>query len=42
MNDQKLIMRSKYEVYLARQQLEGTNKLSKSHDSVKNTSPSII
>ena len=35
MNDQKLIMRSKYEKYemlLAQQQLEDTNKLSKTHE----------
>ena len=40
MNDQELIMRStceRYEMLLARQQLEGTSKPSKTHDSVKNT-----
>ena len=45
MNEQKLIMRSKhakYEMLLARQQVEGTNNLSKLHDSVKNTDRSII
>ena len=41
MNDQKLILRSKYEKYeilIAWQQLEGTNKLSKTHNRVNNTS----
>ena len=45
MNYQKLMVRCKYEKYdmlLARQQVEGTNMQSKTHDSVKNTGPSII
>ena len=45
MNDQKLMMRSKYEKYemlLAWPPAEGTNKLSKTHDSVKNTGLPIL
>ena len=45
MNDQKLMVRSKYEKYeilLARPHVEGTNKLSITHDSIKNTGLSII
>ena len=45
MNDQKLMVRSKYEKYgilLAQPHVKGTNKLSITHDSVKNTGPSIL
>ena len=46
MNDQKLRVRSKYQKYeiqlLAQPHVEGTNKLSITHDSVKNTGPSIL
>ena len=40
MNDQKLMVRSKYEkheILLARPHVEGTNKLCITHDSVKTT-----
>ena len=45
MTDQKSMVRSKYEKYemlLVRPHAEGTNKLSKTLDSVKNTCPSIL
>ena len=45
LNDKKLMVRSKYEKYeilLARPHVEGTNELSITHDSVKNTGPSIL
>ena len=32
----------KYEILLARPHVEGTNKLSITHDSVKDTGPSIL
>ena len=32
----------KYELLLARPHVEGTNKLNITHDSVKNTGPSIL
>ena len=35
-------MYDKYELLLARPHVEGTNKLSKTHDSVKNTGQSIL
>ena len=45
MTDQKLMVRRKYEKYemlLLRPPVEGTNKISKTHDSVKNTGPSLL
>ena len=45
MNDRKLMVRSKYEKYemlFAWPHVEGTNKLSITHDSVKNTDLSIL
>ena len=45
MTDQKLMERSKYEKYemlLVRPHAEGINKLSNSHDSVKNSGPSVL
>ena len=45
LNDQKLMVRSKYEKYeilLARPHVKGTNKLSITHNSVKNTHLSIL
>ena len=45
MTDQKLMVRSKYEKYemlLLRPHVEGTNEISKTHKSVKNTGPSIL
>ena len=42
MTDQKLLVRSKYEMHLVRPNAEGTNKLSKPHDCEKNMGPSIL
>ena len=39
---QKLMVKSRYEILLVWPHAEGTNKLSKTHDSVKNTGPSIL
>ena len=42
MTDQKLMVRSKYEMLHLRPHVEGTNEVSRTHDSVKDTGPSIL
>ena len=42
MTDQKLMMISKYEMLFLGPNGEGTNEISKTHDSVKNTGLSIL
>ena len=46
MTDQKLMVISKFEKYemllLLRPHVEGTNEISKTHDNVKKTGPSLL